>query len=276
MSTTTARNPSSAGTSLFTRGGCTCLFVLALVATLLALAVGSRPPDEETLALREVKRVGGMTDAGWSDGEFSGPVRMVYFRGPKFTDAEMEQVAPHLAHLSDLYTLDLSMARVTDEGLGHLRGLNRLGDLILRYTRVTDAGMAHLQGWDKLVTLDLMQTRISDRGLEQIVREHPNLRSLDLDSTLITDRGLEHVKSLTRLEWLALADTAVTDQGLAPVGELPNLQTLSLCGTRVTGAGLRRLTGMRSLRTLYLERTNLNDRDLEPLRAALPQLQIKR
>jgi Leucine-rich repeat (LRR) protein len=276
MSTTTARKPSPAGTSLFTRAGCAYLAVLAAVATVLALLFSRIPPDDETKASRAIRKVGGMTDAGAPDGETTFPIRMVYFRGPKFTDAEMEQVAPDLANLRELYTLDLSMAHVTDEGLGHLRGLNRLAELTLRYTWITDAGINHLKDWHQLVGLDLMQTRISDRGLEQIVREHPNLKSLDLDRTLVTDRGLAHLKELRQLEWLALADTAATDEALSAVGDLTNLQTLSLCGTRVTGAGLGRLKGLKLLRTLYLERTNLNDRDLAPLQASVPGLQIKR
>ncbi|HJZ91630.1 MAG TPA: hypothetical protein VKE40_12215, partial [Gemmataceae bacterium] len=89
-------------------------------------------------ALREVERVGGSTDATSFDDEHCGPVRRVSLCGPTITDAELERVAPHLNQFPELFTLDLSMARVTDEGLGRLPGLNRLGDLLLRYTQVSD------------------------------------------------------------------------------------------------------------------------------------------
>jgi len=233
-------------------------------------------PNDYRNALREVERVGGSTDATSLDGEYGGPVRRVSLRGPSITDAEIERVAPHLNQFPELFTLDLSMARVTDAGLGRLRGLNRLGDLLLRYTQVSDDGMAHLQGWDNLVTLDLMRTRLTDRGLEQVAQNHPGLRALDLDGTLITDRGLKHLKALLKLEWLAVADTAVTDRGLACVGQLHKLQLLSLSGTRVTGAGVEQLKGLRRLRTLALQRTHVSDESLDRLRAAFPALRIVR
>src|SRR5262249_11737754 len=149
------------------------------------------------------------TDADMVD---EGPVtvRRVQLAGPTITDAEIERVAPHLSHLPELFTLDLSMSRVTDRGLGHLRGLDQLGDIILRYTKVTDEGLEFLRGWDKLWTLDLMHTRITDWGVEIISKNHPILRTLDLDETRITDDGVIHLRSLRQLEWLAVANTAVT------------------------------------------------------------------
>ena len=128
-------------------------------------------------ALCAVREVGGATDADRMD---DGPVtvRRVQLAGPAITDAEIERVAPHLSHLPELFTLDLSMLRVTDRSLGQLRGLNNLGDILLRYTKVTDEGLEFLAGWDKLWTLDLMHTRVRDRGLAMIGKNHPALRVL--------------------------------------------------------------------------------------------------
>src|SRR5262245_15800676 len=108
---------------------------LILAAALLVAAL----TNDYRVALREVERAGGSTDATSFDGEHIGPVRKVNLRGPAITDAEVERVAPHLGQFPELFTLDLSMARVTDRGLGRLSGMNRLGDLLLRYTRVSDA-----------------------------------------------------------------------------------------------------------------------------------------
>jgi hypothetical protein len=226
-------------------------------------------------ALRAIRDAGGTTDADAMD---EGPVavRSVWLRGPRVTDAEVERVAPHLSHLPELYTLDLSLARVTDHGLGHLRGLNHLGDIILRYTHVGDEGLHHLQGWDKLRTLDLMHTRITDRCLETIGKNHPDLRALDLDETLVTDGGLTRLKTLRHLEWLALARTAVTDAGLDAVQAWPELQMLSLTGTRVTDVGLQRLESTKHLRTLAVGRTRVTDAGLARLQAVLPSLRVIR
>ena len=219
--------------------------------SLLGIALVASYFSEEQKALRAIQAVGGTTEADTME---EGPVtvRTVNLRGPTITDAEVEQVAPHLPHLPELFTLDVSMARVTDRGLARLRGLTHLGDLILRYTRVSDAGLEHLQGWDNLRTLDLMHTRVTDRGLETVSKNHPGLRTLDLDETRITDQGLTYVKTLRRLEWLALARTAVT------------------------AAGLRRLANLKHLRTLAVGRTRVTDHGVEQLRAALPNLRVER
>src|SRR5262249_28017603 len=130
---------------------------ILIIGGLIVIAVGSLIGynSEYQKALCAIRAVGGTTDA---DGGDEGPVsgRRVMLFGPRITDAEIEQVAPHLPHLPELFTMDLSMAHVTDRGLGQLRGLNHLGDIILRYTKVTDDGLEFLEGWEKLWTLDLM------------------------------------------------------------------------------------------------------------------------
>jgi internalin A len=251
-------------------------FLLLAGLILLAIVLAATLPSDYRSALRAVERAGGSTDAfSFSDGD-SRPVRRVTLFGRAVTDAEVERVAPHLRHFPELFTLDLSMSRVTDQGLWHLRGLNHLGDLLLRYTRVSDDGVGMLEGWGNLRTLDLMKTRVSDRALEDVARNHPRLRSLNLDGTFITDRGLEHLEALPELEWLAVADTAVTDRGLASAGQLRNLRLLSLSGTRVRGEGLAHLTNLKRLRTLAVKRTPVCDESLARLQAALPALRVER
>jgi hypothetical protein len=124
---------------------------IAIVGGLIVLVVGMvfEYFSDYHQALRAIAEAGGTTDADGSE-EQAAAVRMVALGGPSITDAEIERVAPHLPHLPDLFTLNLSMANVTDRGLGHLRGLNHLGDIILRYTQVTDQGLEFLAGWDKL------------------------------------------------------------------------------------------------------------------------------
>jgi hypothetical protein len=244
---------------------------VALVVVGIMVAVSY--PTEYSKALGEVRRVGGSTDA---DDDDSGPVRRVTLAGPAITDAQIEHVAPHLRHFPELFTLDLSMARVTDRGLAELGCLNHIGDLLLRYTLVTDDGLATLQGWDDLRTLDLMHTRVSDRGMEFIGKNLPGLTALDLDETRVTDQGLVHLKPLRNLEWLALRDTGVTDAGLETIGELSNLQVLSLTGTRVTDTGLKHLEGLKHLRILTVSKTAVSHKGVERLRAALPDLNVDR
>jgi len=55
--------------------------------------------------------------------------------------------------LTELQTLRLPAAALTDDGLQRLGHLTKLKELDLRKTNVTDAGLAHLAGMKRLTVL---------------------------------------------------------------------------------------------------------------------------
>jgi len=73
-----------------------------------------------------------------------------------------------LAGLGALGQLDLSRARVTDEGLKHLASLRGLESLNLTATQVTDAGLKELAPLTRLQVLRLESTRVTDAGLKEL------------------------------------------------------------------------------------------------------------
>ena len=65
----------------------------------------------------------------------------------------------------------------------------------------------------------------------------------------LTDAGLAHLKSLTKLERLALDATNVTDAGLVHLAGLTDLRWLFL-PDQITGDGLRHLGACKNLEVL--------------------------
>ena len=115
--------------------------------------------------------------------------------------------------MSQLRSVSLDGAPITDAGLDDLKGLVELETLNLDNTAVGDAGIARMARFARLEHLSLDNTRITDAGLVHLAGL-TRLRSLFLQKTAITDAGLTHLKGLRRLDELWLYDTRVTDAGV--------------------------------------------------------------
>src|SRR5262245_9031567 len=75
------------------------------------------------------------------------------------TDADL----PALVHQPGLRRLDLSMTRITDQGLLQLKPLAGLEELNLRYAElITDEGVSAIKGWKQLRSIDLRGTKVTD------------------------------------------------------------------------------------------------------------------
>lgn len=201
----------------------------------------------------------------------------------------------HLRQCTNMWDLDVSGTRITDEGLKHLSSLKGLTVLRLRDTAVTDAGMAHLASHPQLAWLDLSNTRVTPQGLAVLKASRsleaiwlsgpqvtdawmppltalPWLRGIHLTDTQVTDSGLAGLSSLKRLTSLDLSGAQITDAGLANLAGLTNLGFLTLNNTQITDAGLVNLQGLRGLVSLDLSNTHVTDAGMASL-AALPNLQ---
>src|SRR6266478_1814304 len=77
----------------------------------------------------------------------AGRITGVVLRASWVSDTDLRALArlPYLTHL------DLSLTRITDQGMQELKSLPGIVDLSLYYAEyVTDEGMAALRGWKKL------------------------------------------------------------------------------------------------------------------------------
>ena len=243
------------------------LFALLLAPSMPGLAAEPHADQPKAIALIEKHR----GKVGFDEKRPGRPVVSVQVGNLEFDDSALA----HLAGLTQLQELDLSMTGVTDAGLKHLKGfpqlevlhlsgsyvtdeglpqikaLARLRVLGLALTNVTEAGTAQLKGLSRLQALDLGITRVGDDGLEHLAGL-TGLRQLGLSSADITDVGLEHLKGLTQLRVLSLAGNEITDAGLKHLEGLTQLRVLDLNDNRVTDAGLKHLKGLTGLQELDL------------------------
>jgi hypothetical protein len=164
----------------------------------------------------------------------AGRVTGVNLRGRWVTETDLRELAqlPHLTHL------DLSLTRVTDQGMLELKNAQGIEDLNLYYAElVTDEGIAALKGWKKLKRLNVRGAKISDTTLEH-VSGITTLESLDVGSALVTDVGLERLVSLPNLKRLSIGGNEMGDAGLLALRQMPGLTHLDLTGQQGTDSNL--------------------------------------
>ncbi len=118
--------------------------------------------------------------------DLKGLVRL-NLRGQAVTD----DLAKHLAPLTDLTHLHLEKTKVTDKALGSVKGLKNLEYLNLYGTAVTDAGLKDLEGLKKLGQLYVWQTKVTKEGAVQLKKV---IGKIDVN------RGLDDLPPLPKVE----------------------------------------------------------------------------
>jgi len=132
--------------------------------------------------------------------------------------------------------LMLRGSKATDAGIAGLSKFTNLRTLDLRDAGITDAGLKHVSGLKGLTELQLGRTNVSDEGMAALSRL-TYLRILGLSETKVTDKGLNALRSLNSLVDLTLLRTRVTDKGLLMLSDLPSLRRVHTYGTLVTEEG---------------------------------------
>src|SRR5450432_2802217 len=164
-----------------------------------------------------------------------------------------------LLQLPSLRSLDLSLTRITDQGMKELKNAAGIVDLNLYFAEyVTDEGLSAIKDWKKLKRLNLHGTKIGDTALEHISGITP-LESLNVGSTLMTDVGLERLTMLPNLRELTMGGNELGDAGLQALRQMPRLTYLDLSGRQgtdknvwtiaMTNLGLRAVLTLKNLRT---------------------------
>lgn len=164
----------------------------------------------------------------------SGRVTGIDLRASWVTDSDLRRLAkmPALAHL------DLSLTRITDQGMQELKNAAGIVELDLRFAEyVTDEGLAAIKGWKKLKRLNVHGTKITDTTLEHI-SGITTLESLDIGSAMITDVGLERLVALPNLKELTMGGNELGDAGLQALRMMPGLTYLDLSGRQGTDSNV--------------------------------------
>ncbi|GMH32349.1 hypothetical protein BSKO_00183 [Bryopsis sp. KO-2023] len=164
---------------------------------------------------------------------------------------------PPLLALTNLQTLRLDDAKITDSGLQTVGKLSTLTTLSLNScVLVGNGGLAALAALRNLKSLDVCWCyRITDEGLRSI-SQFPNLRVLDLTHLHnISDRGVADLGGLSMLERLSLSFCRnITDDGLVGLTPLTGLTALDLAYCyHITDEGLGSIRALTNLRKLNVE-----------------------
>jgi internalin A len=164
----------------------------------------------------------------------AGRITGVDLHGSWVSDTDLRRLVqlPHLTHL------DLSLTRITDQGMQELKNLPGVVDLNLYYAEyVTDEGVAAIKGWKKLKRLNIHGAKFSDTTLDHIAGI-TTLESLNIGSGMVTDIGLERLTSLPNLKELTMGGNKLTDAGLQALRQMPSLTYLDLGGRQGTDANI--------------------------------------
>jgi Leucine-rich repeat (LRR) protein len=150
------------------------------------------------------------------------------------TDTDLRK----LLQLPSLSYLDLSLTRITDQGMLELKNAPGIVDLNLYFAEyVTDEGLAAIKDWKKLKRLNLHGTKVSDTTLEHI-SGIATLEALNVGSAMITDVGIERLVSLPNLKELTMGGNELGDAGLQALRQIPALTYLDLSGRQGTDSNI--------------------------------------
>jgi hypothetical protein len=116
----------------------------------------------------------------------------------------------------------------------------------------SDADLALLKPFPGLKVLNLQHARITDVGVEQAVAAHPALETINIHDTLITPACVKHLAKLKALHTIEIFGQHVTDASVKLLAEMKSLTGVDLKDTRVTDKGVAELKAARP--NLYVRR----------------------
>ena len=164
----------------------------------------------------------------------AGRITGVDLRASWVTDTDLRK----LLQLPLLNYLDLSLTRITDQGMQELKSATGIVELNLYFAEyVTDEGLAAIKDWKKLKRLNLHGTKVSDTTLEHI-SGITTLESVNVGSAMITDVGIERLASLPNLKELTMGGNELGDAGLQALRQIPGLTFLDLSGRQGTDSNI--------------------------------------
>ena len=151
-----------------------------------------------------------------------------------------------------------------DSDIEPLKYMTNLKNLSLANNSISNISV--LAGLKNLEELNLHNNQISDISA---LANLPNLTVLILGNNQISDISpLENLPNLS--QQVVLANNPISD--ISPLAALKNLQRLNLSNTQISDAGV--LAEMTNLKVLEINETELNDKQIEELRKALPNTAI--
>jgi hypothetical protein len=232
----------------------------------------SKGTNPESQRPRDAKKALASLGVMWSgelDPESGQKIQPILRMPATVMDAELKG----LPEIPFRFFLDLSVTKVTDEGLKGLRSFKNLQGLRTS-PHITDAGLKELRDFTEITWLDLSWSRVTGSGLKEL-GGLKKLTSLNLGATRVMDPGLKELRDFEQLTILSLLGTRVSDIGLRELKPLKRLTYLNLRETQVTDAGMKELVGLKQLALVDVEKTEVTAEGKKVLEKALPSCKVK-
>lgn len=200
------------------------------------------------------------------------PSVVLWFRNDslEITDESLE----HIAHLTNLVTLDLEGAGVSDTSTKHLAALKSLTYLNLGDNLISARGLTFLPSLNKLTWLRLSRSNLGD-GIGPYIKTLTNLRTLDLCGSQVTDKIIPFCLPLAHLRDFNLRRNNITDRAVPDLVKLKSLDRLDLTDTHVSPDGLAKLKSLPKLGSLVIRRHDLDQKELATVQTALRHVRIE-
>lgn len=187
----------------------------------------------------------------------------------------------HLRNLSNLHSLDLQEASLSDAGLNVIGQFKKLRTLtILAATdhridrQITTGGWTRLLQLPELTRLTLADSELTDAAIEPL-GQCSGLIELQLTSPNIHGAGLRHLGQLKSLIILRLNGSPMDAPGsLGSLTSNPGLRALWLRETRITDARLKELVALPGLIEVNLEETGVTDQGIKQLQQERTDLRV--
>jgi hypothetical protein len=158
----------------------------------------------------------------------------------------------HVAKLTKLENLNLTLTPVSDDGLAHLVTLTELKSLGLASSQCTGTGFKHLHGLKKLSNVNMHFTPANDAGLAAIA-EMPNLERLWVVHAKFTDEVASSLGAHKNLKRLGIGSSLKESSGkaLSFIGGMP-LTELDIYDKQATDEAIGYVAAIPTLRLLSI------------------------
>jgi hypothetical protein len=202
-----------------------------------------------------------------------------------------QTVMPHLAGLTGLKELELTLADISGEGLKYIKGLTSLKQLTVQSSNLCNEDLAYLSELKSLETLTLMARKADDAGLQHLTKlkslkqlfispnfqgpglaylsQLPQLSSLTLVGSKQARNDLIHLKQIQSLRKLEIyyENRPITDAELTAISEIQHLEELNIKGQpKVSESVLTCLEAMTALKRFDIDDFEITDARLKRLK----------
>ena len=220
----------------------------------------------------------------WTEDDFKKLGQLAHLKnlsmGAGLTDATL----PLLSGLTELETFQTNLAAVSDDGVQGFLPLKSLKTLKFFHPgkSFTGVGLSKLAALPQLSSLTVAGSlSFGDEGMAAVatLSHLREFRSWHAGTTLEGVKkltALQGLKNLTLGQRLAYAPpTSVSDETIAVLLDIKSLETLQLEESRLKPEILFRLKELPNLKKLTLEGIELQEADVERLRAELGKVDVK-